>query len=187
VPFSKSAQASIESCWLIMTVFMLPHPMPSIVKRVEIPPDHIERFEFSPIQYSCQNLRGQVERKEECLKTLKRHEKGFTQPTEAALVEIKGVFAELQPLLQGSLLTQVNEGPMKIAEVFLGRGEAKEESEAQHREELRTIFRAFLDALQRAVAVHEEYAQLNPVYMTLQEKLADGLTIVTSALQQSLK
>jgi hypothetical protein len=186
-PFSKSSQSSIESCWLIRTVFTLPHPMPYIVKRVEIPADHIEKFEFSPIQHACQDLRSQVEKMEECLNTLQLHEKSFTEPTASGLAEIGRVFAALQPMLQGSLLTQVNEGAMKIAEVFLGRDEAKGGDDAEYREELRGIFRGFLDVMQRGVAAHEKWAQIKPVYLALQEKLEDGLTTVTSALQPYLK
>jgi hypothetical protein len=85
VPFQKSAQASIELCWLRRTIFTLPHPMPYIVKRVEVPPDNIEKVMFSPIEYSCQNLQAQVDRIEEAM--------------------ARRDFTALQPLLQGSLLT----------------------------------------------------------------------------------
>jgi hypothetical protein len=50
VPFQKSAQASIEHCWLRRTIVTLPHPMAYIVKRVEVPPENIEKVMFSPIE-----------------------------------------------------------------------------------------------------------------------------------------
>jgi hypothetical protein len=162
LPFSKTSQSSIEHCWLKRTIFTLRHPMPYIVRRVEIPPENMEQVMFSPIQYSCQNLRAQVERIEEALQR-----KDFTA---------------LQPLIHGSLLVQVNEGPMKIAEVFLGGLTAEKQNDPAVAE-LRNVFRQFLDANQRAVAMHDLHAQENQVYRSLQESLVDGLSRITSGLQ----
>jgi hypothetical protein len=120
LPYSKTAQSSIEHCWLKRFIFKLPHPMPYIVRRVEVPPKNIEKTEFSPIEYSCQDLQTQIDRIEEAL--------------------AREQFVELQPLLQGSLLTQVNEGPRKIAEVFLGRGGEGDATEAGRKEALRAVF-----------------------------------------------
>jgi hypothetical protein len=164
VPYQKSSQASIEHCWLRRTIFTLPHPMPYIVKRVEVPPENIEKVMFSPIEYSCQNLQAQVDRMEEAMSR-----KDFTA---------------LQPLLQGSLLTQVNEGPKKIAEVFL-MGDQEKQNDAKVAE-LRQVFRTFLDVQQRAVVLHDDFAQKTPVYRILQENLVDGLNRITTTLQPYL-
>jgi flagellar motor component MotA len=90
----------------------------------------------------------------------------------------------LQPLIQGSLVTQVNEGPKKIAEVFLGRGSQHDPNGVA---ELRQLFREFLETSQKALELHETYAQENPVYRLLQESLVDGLNRLTSAVQPYLK
>jgi hypothetical protein len=164
VPFQKSAQASIEFCWLRRTIFTLPHPMPYIVKRVEIPQENIEKVMFSPIEYSCQNLQAQVDRIEEAM--------------------LRRDFTALQPLLQGSLLTQVNEGPTKIAEVFL-RGDQEQQNDAKVAE-LRQVFRDFLRVQQQAVVMHDEFAQKNPVFNALQDNLVEGLNRLTITLQPYL-
>jgi hypothetical protein len=117
---------------------------------------------FSPIEYSCQNMRGQVERIQEALQ--------------------RKDFAALQPLIHGSLLVQVNEGPMKIADVFLG-GLPPEKQNDPKVVELRDVFRQFIDVNQKAVVAHDIHAQENPVYRILQENLVDGLSRLTSGLQ----
>jgi hypothetical protein len=164
IPLSKSAQASIEHCWLRRTVFKLPHPIPYIVKRVEIPPQNIRQFEFSPIEYSCQNLELQIDRIEEAM--------------------VRKDFGALQPLIQGSLLTAVNEGPKKMAEVFLTGDEGSENEE--HRIQLRALFRQFIRANSLAVVMHSDHAHQNPVFAVLQEELEIGLNRLSSTLQPYL-
>jgi hypothetical protein len=65
--FSNATLASIENCWLKRIIFTLPHPMPYIVKRVEVPLTNIQKTEFSPIEYNCQNLQTQIDRMEGAL------------------------------------------------------------------------------------------------------------------------
>lgn len=161
IPISKSAQASIEHCLLKRTIFTIPHPLPYIVKRVEVPIENIQKVLFSPIEFSCQNLQKQIDLIEEACE--------------------RKDFPALQPLIQGSLLVQVNEGPNKIAEVFLGTG-----VENEHTNELRNIFRRFIDANARAVQLHSEYAITHPVFSVLQEELDSGLNRLMSSLQPYL-
>jgi hypothetical protein len=165
IPMGKGAQASIEHCWLRRTVFTLPYPIPYIVKRVEVPPGNIRQFDFSPIEYSCQNLQLQIDR------------------VEAAIG--RRDFKSLQPLIQGTLLTQVNEGPKKMAEVFLVGGES-EDIKPEHVQQLRALFRLFIKVFTSAVTLHSQYAHENPVYATLQEMLETGLTSLSSSLQPYL-
>jgi hypothetical protein len=162
LPYSKSAQSSIEHCWLKRTIFELPHPMPYIVSRVKIPLENITKLEFSPIEYCCQTLQQQVDKINEAAS--------------------RGDFHSLQPLIQGSLLVQVNEGPKKMAEVFLAGA-----TEDKHTVNLREIFRKFLDANTNAVTRHLEHAKKNPVYKVLQEELEVGLNRLRSTLQPFLK
>ncbi|OHT04851.1 Dedicator of cytokinesis family protein [Tritrichomonas foetus] len=162
IPFSKSAQSSIENCYLKRKIFLLPHPLPYIVKRVEVPPENITEIIFTPIQYSCQNLQKQADLIEEAI--------------------ARKDFKQLQPLIQGSLLVTVNEGPQKIAEVFLRSG-----NNGEFEFQLRTIFRRFLKVNEQAVFLHADYVKINPVYTILQEELESGINRLTSSLQPYLK
>jgi len=162
LPLSKSSQAGMEDCRLKRTIITIPHPLPYLINRVKVPKGGITTQIFSPIEYACQNLQRQV-----------------SLITEACA---KQSFKELQPLLQGSLLVQVNEGPAKIAEVFLSRS-----NDEEHTSQLRRIFRDFLEIVRRALKLHGEYVYKNPIFGVLQEELELGLSKLTSTLQQYLK
>lgn len=161
MPFSKDAHSSIEHCWLKRFIFELPHAMPYLESRVQYSKENMRTELFSPIEFCCENLNKQVGLIEQATK--------------------KKEFKALQPLLQGSLLVQVNEGPKKMAEVFLAGGQ-----ETEHTAALRRIFRAFLNANEKAVLVHREYVQQVPVYAPLQEELELGLGKLKSSLQPYL-
>ena len=164
LPFFKGGQ-QIEHCWLKRTIITLEHPVPYLVSRIVIHADTgVKVIEYSPIEYNCQSLLTQVDRINDATK---RHD-----------------FPALQPLIQGALLTQVNDGPKKMAEVFL-TGAAENENE--HTMALRKIFRKFLKATSRAVKVHGEWVRENPVWSDLQEQLEMGLNRLTSTLQPFLK
>jgi hypothetical protein len=162
LPFSKTAQSSIEHCWLKRTILTLPHPIPHLNSRVAIPPENIQKLEYSPIEYCCQNLQLQVDRIDDAV--------------------IRNDYRALQPLLQGSLVVQVNEGPQKMAEVFLAGA-----AENEHTMNLRAIFRLFLETNRKAVDAHDVYAKKNPIYYPLQEELDSGLKRLRVALQPFLK
>jgi hypothetical protein len=166
LPFSKMAQSSIEHCWLKRTIFVLPQPIPYLNSRVHIPPENIQKLEYSPIEYCCQNLQLQVDRIDDAVQKS----------------QLEGDYRSLQPLIQGSLIVQVNEGPQKMAEVFLAGA-----TENQHTMNLRAIFRLFLEANRKAVEAHESFATKNPVYTALQEELDAGLKRLRVALQPFLK
>ncbi|OHS98550.1 Dedicator of cytokinesis family protein [Tritrichomonas foetus] len=163
IPFSKTSQSSIEHCWLKRKIIKLPHPLPYIVKRVLIPPNNITEEIFSPIQFSCQNLQKQIDLIEEAC--------------------ARKMYKALQPLIQGALLVTVNEGPQKIAEVFLGNPD----QDKKYQSALREIFRQFLKTNEKAVILHAEYVKTNPVYAMLQDELEAGLNRLNSALQPYLK
>jgi hypothetical protein len=144
------------------TILTLPHSVPYLNSRIQVPLENIEKVEYSPIEYCCQNLQLQVDRINEAI--------------------AREDYRALQPLLQGSLVVQVNEGPQKMAEVFLAGA-----AENQHTMNLRSIFRVFLETNRRGVVAHGLYAQKNPVYNTLQEVLDSGLKRLRTALQPFLK
>ena len=177
VPFSKSSQSGLEHCYLKRTIFTLPCPLPYLISRVHVPKENIEKITFEPIEYAVQNLQSQVSKiREACARV--RLELQAVKPGDDTQVQS---FKELQPLIQGSLLVQVNEGPEKMAEVFLTG------DENVHQAELREVFRDFISANTYAVKLHGEMVMKFPVYAVLQEELELGLSKLTSKLQQYLK
>jgi hypothetical protein len=76
----------------------------------------------------------------------------------------------------------VNEGPKKMAEVFLAGA-----AENEHTMNLRAIFRLFLETNRRAVDAHEAFVLKNPVHYPLQEEMDSGLKRLRVALQPFLK
>jgi hypothetical protein len=153
---------SFEHCGLKRTIFTLPNPMPYLNSRVQIPSTGITEEKYSPISRACQELVRQVGRISEAAK----------------LADYQG----LQALLQGSLITQVNEGPKKMAEVFLTGANENEDTM-----QLRKIFRDYLDANALGVQVHQGYLKEHPIHQTLQDELEAGLNRLRSTLQPFLK
>ena len=165
IPLTKGSQGGIQDCWLQRTIFTLPHPMPYIVKRVKIPDENIETTVFSPIEYSCESLRKMISNIENAC--------------------ARQDYGNLQMLIQGALLVQVNEGPKRMAEVFLVNAD-QDGTNQEHCAELRATFRKFLKANSMAVKAHSEYAKKNPCFAVLQEELEAGLNRLTSTLQPYL-
>ena len=162
LPYSKDAQKSLEHLYLKRTIFTIRSPVIHILPRVLIPPEDVKKNIFSPIEYSCQLLQAQIDKIDDATH--------------------KGDIKTLQPLIQGSLLTQVNEGPKRVAEVFLTG--AKEDKYTQA---LRKLFRTFLTVNQRAVLEHGKWAANNPMFKDLQEELENGMKRITSTIQPFLK
>jgi hypothetical protein len=152
----------LAALWLKRTIFTLPHPVPYILSRLEVPPGNIERLEFSPIEGSCQTLQRQIDKMAEAT--------------------LRGDFRTLQPLLKGSLIPEVNAGAIRIAEIFLSEG-----PETQHMRNLRSIFRKFIDVNTAGVIKHMEHAKTVPVYKQLHEALEIGLNQLQSGLSPYLK
>ena len=161
IPVSKASQESISNCWLKRYIFELKEPMPTLETRVSLNVSDKHSIMYSPIEFCCENLSKQVQMIESATK--------------------RKNYQALQPLIHGSLLVQVNEGPKKMAEVFLTGGE-----ETEHTAELRRIFRRFLKVNEHAVQVHSEFVKQNPVYSSLQDELELGLARLKSSLQPYL-
>jgi hypothetical protein len=88
-------------------------------------------------------------------------------------------YQKAQQLLHGSLLVQVNEGPAKMAEVFLG-GEG---GNARYKKKLAKAFESFLDVNHRGLTLHARWTQQNPAFKPLQNELESGFL----SLQENLK
>lgn len=186
---ARGNKQSIEHCWLRRTILELPEdaPMPFVLARVKIPPERIQTRDFSPIEYCCQSLRLQCDRIEEAADNGERigHPVGGWSPAQA--LAGRNVVQRLQPLLQGSLLTSVNEGPKKMAEVFLARV-AEVDEELKQQRELRETFRRFLEVNVRGVTAHNDLVSRLDVraWDVLKDELPAALERLSSALQTFL-
>ena len=86
----------------------------------------------------------------------------------------------LQMGLQGSLLLQVNAGPLEICRVFLGDNMVK--YDRSHVEKLQSIMNEFILTLENALAVHQ--VLIKPEQLILQKELELGLkNMQTEALK----
>jgi hypothetical protein len=86
----------------------------------------------------------------------------------------------LQPLLQQSLMTAVNEGSHKFAEVFLS-GNAK----TKYTERLRELYRKFLFLNQQAMDIMRDWVVTNDSFKGLFAALLDGLANLEQKLARS--
>jgi hypothetical protein len=93
---------------------------------------------------------------------------------------------QIQQLLHGSLLVQVNEGPSKMAEVFLAV-KSDDESYNKYAEKLRGSFRAFLEVNKRGLAKHGLYVREVPAFRILQDELESGYVSLEEKLADFIK
>lgn len=145
----KKLQGSVETQWQRRTILKTQSAMPSILKRVEVPPEGFIVIEYEPIRVSIRQIKERLDL------------------YEAAIA--KNDAQAIQPLLHGSLLVQVNEGPTKMAEVFLG-GQAR----TKYTEKMRQLFQKFLDLNNQGLAIHRRFVQQNPGFQELQNQLEAG-------------
>jgi hypothetical protein len=85
----------------------------------------------------------------------------------------------LQPLLQGSLMTAVNEGSHKFAEVFLNT-----KTRTKYTEKLRDLYRRFLTLNIQGMEVMAEWVKLpsNQGFQGLFQALGEGLETLKGKL-----
>ena len=128
-PFTKGgnkAQASIDQQWVRRTVLHVETPMPSIVKRINVTLS--EEIEFAPIRVAYRQIRDRISLLKNAIERLD--------------------YRAIQQLLHGSLLVQVNEGPSKMAEVFLGEDEPSPENNIdnyiKYKDKMKAAFKEFL-------------------------------------------
>jgi len=168
IPIYESNEHTLQNTSLRRTIFILDHPLPYIVRRVKVPQDkqHVNIRTYTPIEKCILDLTEMIAKIDSAI--------------------AKKDYSGLQTLIQGSLLTQVNDGPKKMAEVFLS-GMEEDEKSAKNRDALRALFREFIRASSEGVRVHGEYAAINPVWANLQEHLEPALNELTTTLQTYLK
>jgi hypothetical protein len=119
-PFTRDGdkkQGGLDRQWMRRTILEVAETMPSLLRRVLVTGTSV--IEYSPIRVSYRQIRDRV-------------------------VELRGAidqndFRGIQRILHGSLLVMVNEGPAKIAEVFLTG-----ETDDKYTTKLKTAFKDFL-------------------------------------------
>ena len=146
----KKLQGTVENQWIRRTILTSKFPLPSIVRRSQVPADGIQVIEYEPIRVAYRAIRDRVH-------ALQR------------AIEVKD-WPEVGQLLHGSLLAQVNEGPSKIAEVFLRHGE-----ESKQKQKVRFEFSRFSLVLIEANRLHSEWVTYNPEFIPLQVQLDASL------------
>ena len=143
VPGSNKLQGGVEDQWIRRTIVKTQIPVPSVLRRVPILPEEVRIKEIEPIRVAYRQIRERTAKIDEAISSQD--------------------FQTLQQLLHGSLLVQVNEGPAKIAEVFM-KGDSK------YVNKLKFEFGKFIEACERGVKKHAELATSNQALAALQEE-----------------
>ena len=146
----KKIQGGVDTQWLRRTILRTEGVIPSIVKREVVPPCGYIVVEYEPIRVSCKQMKERLQIYH--------------------LVLNKGDMPALLPLLQGSLLAQVNEGPLKIAEVFLSSG-----PRTKYTEKLRDLFRQFLMLNEKGLEMVQDFVKSDPSYGSLLTMMIEGM------------
>jgi hypothetical protein len=137
--------------------------MPSIVKFAPVLAKNITVKEFMPIRVTFRMLRDRV---------------GML---DRAITAVD--YRQIQQLLHGSLLVQVNEGPSKMAEVFL----AGQDVDAKYAGKLRECFRQFLVVNKKGLRTHAKWVSENTAFRPLQEELEAGYENLQDKLSKFLE
>lgn len=161
-PFTKGgnnkAQGAIDQQYIRRTLLTVENPMPYIVKRSKI--IDITEKEFAPIRVSYRQLKDRI-------------------AMFRSAIEQKD-YRAIQQLLHGSLLVQVNEGPSKMAEIFL----ADDYEKSKYTQKMKTAFQQFVKINQRALNMHGKWVIDNPAFVPLQHELESGLISLVEKLSK---
>ncbi|OHT04172.1 hypothetical protein TRFO_28401 [Tritrichomonas foetus] len=163
-PFTTSnkAQGTIEQQWLRRTLLEVENAMPSIFKLEKV--NRIIEKKFAPIRVSYRQLRDRCAQ------------------IESAIAQSD--FRNIQQLLHGSLLVMVNEGPSRMAEVFLSDDAELEGGCEKYKEKMKKTFRLFLKANEDALTMHAKHVAKNPMFIPLQNELESGFVSLKEKLEK---
>jgi hypothetical protein len=153
----KKLQGSVDSQWIRRTILKTNTSVPGISKRQLVPVAGLTIIEYEPIQVAGRQLKERLKAYRQALATRD--------------------MAALQPLLHGSLMTAVNEGPAKFAEVFLS-GSAK----TKHTERLRASYQQFLEVNREGLQIMDGWVQTNTQFAELFKELQAGMVTLTDKL-----
>ncbi|KAL6067850.1 Dedicator of cytokinesis protein 6 [Balamuthia mandrillaris] len=131
------------------TVLTTETPFPSMKKRIRVVKK--EEFVLSPIENSIDLIKGRI--------TALQHELSSKAPNTKTL----------QIVLQGSVLLQVNAGPLAICEIFLGNASRYPEEKVA---KLRRVMRKFVKTCGQALALNNSLITADQI--PFQEKLQEG-------------
>ena len=164
-PFVKGgnqAQGSVEQQWLSRAVLNVKYAMPYILRRQLLGPDDITITELQPIRVSYRQLKMRVNTLKEAIERVD--------------------FRQIQQLLHGSLLTQVNEGPSKLAEVFLSKGE-----DTKYTRKLKEAFVEFVNVHESGLKIHAKFVAQNPAFVPLQHELETSFASLREIIEGVVK
>lgn len=153
----KKIQGGVDTQWLRRTILRTNGVIPSITKREIVPPCGYIVVEYEPIRVSCKQMKERLQMYYNVIG--------------------KQDMPALFPLLQGSLLAQVNEGPLKIAEVFLSSG-----PRTKYTEKLRDLFRQFLMLNEKGLELVKEFVKTDASYGQLLEMMIEGMDNLRNAM-----
>lgn len=159
VPFTRGgkAQGTVETQCLRRTIFYPETAMPCATKRVKV--QRKEVIEYEPIQVACRQLSERVALLKNAI--------------------VSGDNQAVQQLLHGNLMVQVNEGPSRMAEVFL-----QSERDGEYENKLKDIFREFLKANADGLKLHAKYIASNPIFSMMQHELEAGYDSLSEKLKK---
>ncbi|OHT07539.1 hypothetical protein TRFO_05169 [Tritrichomonas foetus] len=160
-PFVKGdskAQGTVETQWLRRTVLTVENIMPFIVKRQKV--TSVKTINIEPIRVSYRQLRERV-----------------NMLRNATLTKD---MRQVQQLLHGSLLVQVNEGPSKMAEVFLG----KDCKDNKYTKKMKHEFSEFLKVNEEGLELHAKWCVENAEFIPLQHELQSGFENLKAKLEE---
>jgi hypothetical protein len=162
-PFTKGgkAQGEIEDQYIRRTIFSTECTFPYVKKRV--PVQSKETRELSPIESAAMLI-------EKKIRALKTELDSGTPNTKI-----------LQRELQGSLLTQVNAGPLAVAQIFLSDASA-DKFPAQHRANLAELLMEFERLLGFGVRLNKSL--IHDDMIPLQEGLENGYQVFRTELEK---
>jgi hypothetical protein len=163
IPGSEKVHGGLAEQWIRRTLLTVDDPMPTVWKIGHVRPENIAVHDFPPIRVAFRMIRDRV---------------GFIAN---ALDARDG--RTVQQLLHGSLLVQVNEGPAKIAEVFL----AERGKDIKYEAKLARQFVAFLGACADALHFHGAWTRDNTAFKPLQDELESGFVSLEEKLKSLLK
>ena len=151
------AQGSVEQQWLRRTIIKTALPMPCTTKRVEVV--STQQIDYEPIRVSYHQLVDRIASMENAL----------------SLADNR----KIQQLLHGSLLVQVNEGPSKMAEVFLSNS-----TETKYTIKLRKAFSSFLSICDNCLKFHATWISDKPSFVSLQQEMEFGFKSLQEKLEK---
>jgi hypothetical protein len=165
-PFLKNSDrvhGGLEEQWIKRTMLTVEVAMPSVWKVGLVKTDGIVVREFPPIRVAFRMIRDRA---------------AFL---ENALVAKDA--RKVQQLLHGSLLVMVNEGPAKIADVFL----TKPGLDLKYEKKLAQQFVAFLNACFGALKFHGEWTRENIAFKALQDELEAGYVVIEEKVRSLVR